>query len=84
MICATPALPCPAWKLEVAEPPELFELLPQAARRRAGATSAMTVRRATRDDRVDAIKVCPLSEVGIGVETKNEGCRRGLANVNDT
>ena len=25
-ICATPALPCPAWKLEVAEPPELLEL----------------------------------------------------------
>jgi len=66
------------------EPLELLELLPHAARKRAGAMSAMMVRRATRDDRVDAIKVCLLSKVGIGVETKNEGWLRGRASVNDT
>ena len=66
------------------EPLGLLELLPHAARRRAGTASAMMVRRATRDDRIDAIKMCPLSKVGIGVETKNEGWRRGRARMNDT
>jgi len=61
-----------------------LELLPHAARRSADAQSAMSVRCATRDDRIDAIKVDPLSEVGIGVETKNEEWMRGCGNVNDT
>ncbi|SRR5258708_11192607 len=70
----------------LAEPPGLepLELLPHAARKSAGATSATTVRR-TREDRIVAIKVCPFPmSVGIGVQTKNEGWIRGRRNVNRT
>jgi len=68
----------------VLEPVAGLELLPHAARRSAEAASAMIVRCATRDDRIDAIKVDPLSEVGIGVETKNEEWMRGCRSVNGT
>src|SRR5262245_21597998 len=55
--CATPALPCAAWKFALPLPEDpLFELLPHAASKSIGARSATSVR-LVRGERNVAIKV---------------------------
>ncbi len=65
------------------EVPGDLELLPHAARRIIGATIATAARR-TRVDRIIAINGLSLSEVCIGIETKNAGLMPRRIEVNGT